>query len=295
MISSEARSRVQPPLALKAYDTEELADVYFFRPVGAVITRAAHAGRFTPNQVTVLAGVVGTIAGLLLYNEDLGLFAFGLLILHGLFDSADGQLARLTGRTNEGGFFLDGVSDYFTDAAICLGIAAGIVHRGGSSSIIGWALLANVCLGIQAMLYVYHRAAYSLVVGKGVASGDDLPAARAGSLTALRTGYALLRQCIIGGQMEIARLLRSRTGGGQVREDDRLEYARHFYWPKRGWNVLGANTRFYAIGILALLHRLDLFFVFVLIPMNAAAFSLWLWQDWSDRRFRVSLANRVSP
>jgi len=53
----------------------------------------------------------------------------------------------------------------------------------------------------------------------------------------------------------------------------------------RGWNVLGDNTRFYAIGVLAALGRPDWFFMFVLVPMNAAFAALWLWQARADRRF----------
>jgi len=53
----------------------------------------------------------------------------------------------------------------------------------------------------------------------------------------------------------------------------------------RGWNVLGDNTRFYAIGVLAAIGRPDWFFTFVLIPMNAAFAALWLWQLRADRRF----------
>ena len=295
VILPEARSEVEQSLAFKTYDTEELADVYFFRPLGAIIARAALACRSTPNQVTFLAGVVGSVAGLLLYNERLGLCAFGLLILHGVIDSADGQLARMTGHTTEVGFFFDGLSDYCTDAAICVGIAVGILHRRGSSSIIAWALLANLCIGIQAMIYVCHRIAYSSVVAKGVVAENDLPPVRTGLIGWLRAGYLLLQRCLISGQVEIARVLHDRAIGSKVSDADRVQYAHYFYWPKRGWNLLGANTRFYAIGVLAWMHRLDLYFVFILVPMNVAALTLWLWQRRADRRFLASLASRISP
>lgn len=294
MILPEARRGVEPLHALETYDTEELADAYFFRPLGLAITRAALACRLTPNQITLLAGIVGTVAGLLLYDQRLGLFAFGLLILHGVIDSADGQLARLTGQMTETGFFLDGVSDYCTDTAICLGIAAGILHRGGSGSIIAWAVLAILCIGIQAMLYVFYRMAYASVVAKGVTSENDLPSARGGSIGWLRTGYFILRQRLISGQGEMARRLRDRAIGSTVRDDDRTDYARCFYWPKRGWNLLGANTRFYAIGVLAWMHRLDLYFFFILVLMNVAALILWLWQRRTEHRFLAILSSPAS-
>ena len=57
----------------------------------------------------------------------------------------------------------------------------------------------------------------------------------------------------------------------------------------RGWNLLGDNTRFYAIGVLVCLHRTELFFAFVLLPMNLAFIALWLWQRSADRKFLAGL------
>src|ERR1035437_2392089 len=92
---------LQQALAFKAYEIEELADVYFFRPLGAVIAHAARTVGLTPTHLTVVGGAIGVVGGVLLYDERLGLVAFALLILHGIFDSSDGQLARLTGRSTE--------------------------------------------------------------------------------------------------------------------------------------------------------------------------------------------------
>ena len=57
----------------------------------------------------------------------------------------------------------------------------------------------------------------------------------------------------------------------------------------RGWNFLGDNTRFYAIGLLACFHRIDLYFAFILLPMNLAFIALWLWQRRADQRFLATL------
>ena len=60
-------------LAYKAYEIEELADVYFFRPLGARVARAADAAGLSPTQVTLVGAAVGVVAGLLLYDGRLGL------------------------------------------------------------------------------------------------------------------------------------------------------------------------------------------------------------------------------
>ena len=77
----------------------------------------------------------------------------------------------------------------------------------------------------------------------------------------------------------------ARAHDGVVSDADRASYRTCFYWPVRGWNFLGDNTRFYAVGVLAWIHHLEWFFAFVLVPMNLAMAALWLWQRRADRRF----------
>jgi hypothetical protein len=51
--------------------------------------------------VIVFGPLVGIAGGAMLYDERLGLYAFALLITHGIIDSADGQFARMTGRVTQ--------------------------------------------------------------------------------------------------------------------------------------------------------------------------------------------------
>ncbi len=115
MIPTRSGSARVQALAFKAYEIEELADVWFFRPLGAVVARAAAALGLTPIQVTVAGGLVGMVAGALLYDESLAFAAFALLIVHSVIDSADGQLARMTGQVSELGRLLDGDGLHWLD------------------------------------------------------------------------------------------------------------------------------------------------------------------------------------
>jgi len=271
-------------LAFKAYEIEELADVYFFRPLGAIIARGGRALGLTPIQLTIAGTVVGVAGGLLLYDERLGLIAFALLIVYGIADSADGQLARMTGQVSELGRVLDGVGGYVAHVAIYLPIATGVIHRGGSNSIFLWMFLAGLANAMQAQMYDYHRTAYATVVAEGRAPDND-PAKVPSWVRWLFRGYLMMQRCLIGCHAEVETAIASRSVGGRVREEDRAKYRQCFYRPVRGWNLLGDNTRFYAIGVLACLHRIDLFFAFILLPMNLALLALWFWQRNADRRF----------
>jgi CDP-alcohol phosphatidyltransferase-like enzyme len=275
-------------LAFKAVEIEELADVYFFRPAGALIARGARSIDMSPAGVTIVGALVGIAGGALLYDERLGLLAFAVLILHGIIDSADGQLARMTGRVTDLGRVLDAAGGYVTHVAIFLAIGATLLHRGSSASILIWMVLAGIATAVHAQMYVYHRDAYIAVVTKGLAPGAP-PTNFPPLIGWVFRAYLRVQRWFVGPHAKVEEALAARSTAGRVREEDRVRYREIFYPPVRGWNFLGDNTRFFAIGVLVCLHRIDLFFAFILVLMNLAFIVLWLWQRSADHRFLASL------
>ena len=286
--SRDGQSPFMRSLAFKAVEIEELTDIFFFRPCGWIIARGARVVRITPTLLSLLGALVGAAGGALLYDENPGLLAFLLIILSEIVDSADGQLARMTGQVTELGRVFDGLGDYVRRGAIYIAIAAGIIHRGGSSSILLWMLLAGISNALQSQMYDYHRTAYVTVVRDGRAPGQD-----AGKVPSwvrwLYAGYLTMQRWLIGQHAEVEAALGSRSVAGQVREEDRGRYRECFYRPVRGWNILGSNTGLYALGLLIWLHRVDLFIFFMLVPMNLALIALWFWQRRADRKFLAAL------
>jgi CDP-alcohol phosphatidyltransferase len=276
-------------LAFKALEIEELADVYFFRPLGFVAARLAAALRTTPTQVTILSTVVGVAGGLLLCNQRFALLGFALLIVYSILDSADGQLARLTGRVTELGRVLDGVGGYITHAAIYIGIIAGLLQNGETGKTLVWAALAAISNAAQAQMYEFHRHHYATIVVQGLVLQDDPAKIDSGWIKWLYRLYLALQSSLNGLHMNVEAVISARSNAGVVDPQDRIRYRECFYAPVRGWNLLGDNTRFYAIGVLVCLRRIDLFFAFILVPMNLALVALWLWQRSADRRFLASL------
>ena len=285
----DGQSVLAQGLAFKALEIEELSDVYFFRRFGSIIARGGRTLRMTPIHLTLVAMLTGIAGGALLYSERLGWLAFALLILYGIVDSADGQLARMTGQVTELGRVLDGVSGHLTHVAIYLAISGGVIQRGGSSSILIWTLLAAISNAMQAQMYDYHRTDYATVVTEGRAPGHEAAQVKSLWLRWLYRCYLMGQRLLIGLHAEVDHALATRSRAGVVREDDRTRYREYFFWPVRGWNLLGDNTRFYAIGVLLCFHRIDLFFAFILVPMNLSLIAVWFWQRSADRRFLASL------
>lgn len=134
--------------SLKSMDTEEWLDLVFYRPLGYKWAVLFEKLGVSPNAVTIASIFLGVGAGLLFYVQDfwwnlLGVF---FLVWANTYDSADGQLARMTGKKSELGRILDGLSGdlwfltiYFAIAfrlmpewsfwIFLLGLAAGACHR----------------------------------------------------------------------------------------------------------------------------------------------------------------------
>ena len=266
-------------LAFKAYEIEELADVYFFRPLGMVLARGALALQLTPTEVTIVAAVTGMTGGALLYDQRVAIVGFALLIAHAVLDSSDGQLARMTGQTSELGRVLDGVSGYLTHAAIYGAIVASAFRRGIDAWTIGLALAAAAANVAHSQMYDYHRSAYIACVIDGMTRGERL------HRRAMLSAYETMQAWFAGSHRDVEAAIATRAPAGMVDEQDRARYRDTFYRVVRGWNLLGDNTRFYAVGVLAWVHRIDVFPLVVLVPMNAAFIALSLWQRRADRRF----------
>jgi phosphatidylglycerophosphate synthase len=279
-------------LAYKAYEIEELVDVYFYRRVGYLIARAARVLRLSPNAVSVIAAIVGVAGGALLASPALAPAGVGLLILHGAIDSADGQLARMTGQVSEFGRVLDGISGYVTHVAVYLAIVALIVRQGGPVWMFGLLVVAGICTAIQAQMYDYHRTAYAAFAIKGLVPPDASAYRIRGWLGRLVAVYVASQRALLGRHGEVERTIASRADGDVVRHDDRERYRRCFYWPVRGWNVLGDNVRRFALAAFVLLHHVEWFIVFTLVPMNLILVGLWLLQRRADRRFLAAAGSR---
>jgi phosphatidylglycerophosphate synthase len=275
-------------LAFKAYEIEELADVYFFRPCGLVFAYAARALRLTPTTVTLVGAAVGIAGGVLLADSRLALAGFALIVLHSILDSSDGQLARMTGQTSEFGRLLDGVGGYAVYIAIYVALLATAFAHGADGWVIAVAIAAAVSNIAHAQMYDYHRESYIRCAIRGVAASAE-PEESSSTHAAIIRLYESMQRRLCGTHHRVERAISERSVGGSVRAEDRERYRASFYRSVRAWNLMGDNTRFYAIGVLAWMGRLDWFFAFLLLPMNAAFVALWLYQARADRRFLAGL------
>lgn len=96
----------------------------------------------------------------------------GLFVVSMLLDRADGDLARLTGRTSPGGHVFDLVTDSLCNSLIFVGLAIGLV----GSDLGWWAILLGALAGggVAAVLFLVLRV--EAAEGQGAAGSPSVGA-----------------------------------------------------------------------------------------------------------------------
>lgn len=150
--------------SLKSMDTEEHIDLAFYRPIGFMWARLAARFGVSPNAITIAAIFLGIGAGILFYFPELRLNVIGMLLLvwANSFDSADGQLARLTKQYSRIGRILDGLCGDFWFVTIYLAIVFREIDFSpffGDHPWVIWcmACVTGICHTKQAAMADYYR------------------------------------------------------------------------------------------------------------------------------------------
>lgn len=165
--------------SLKSMDTEEHIDLAFYRPIGFAWACLFRSLGISPNAVTIASIFIGIAAGICFYPTNLWINLIGifLLIWANSYDSADGQLARLTGKYSPLGRILDGMAGdmWFITiyTAICLRTVRTVPFFEEHTWVI-WVMgaLAGACHVLQAAVADRYRQ-FHLFFLKG-AKGSEL-------------------------------------------------------------------------------------------------------------------------
>ena len=143
---------------LKHPDTEETLDLWFYRPVGFRCALVAERWGWHPNAITVLSILFGVACGVCCYPADVRINMLGILLLvvADIGDSADGQLARLTGKYSRLGRILDGAAGDLWFISIYVALCLRLTPQWGA-----WiwllAVAAGACHSVQCAMADYYR------------------------------------------------------------------------------------------------------------------------------------------
>ena len=140
---------------------------YFARPISISLSRRLAPHGVTPNQMTIVSGLIGLAAAPFFLSATPAIQVIGglLFVAHSVLDGCDGELARLTFRESRLGGLLDFFSDNLVHVAIFACMAVGWSLAEGAS----WPLI----LGASAVLGTAGSAGavYWLTLRKKTAAG----------------------------------------------------------------------------------------------------------------------------
>lgn len=275
--------------SLKSMDTEEHIDLAFYRPIGYAWACLAKKLGVTPNAITIASIFLGLGAGVLFYFPELWLNVIGMLLLvwANSFDSADGQLARMTHQYSRLGRILDGLSGDFWFAAIYVAIC---LRENVTSEFfmahhwVIWvmAVVTGLCHAKQAAMADYYRQ-FHLYFLKGD-EGSELETAftlkrQLASLSwkknfwkkltlSTYTNYTLQQEATAPAMQRLRRELAKRFPDGKIPSKFREDFRRKSLPLMKYTNILSFNWRTIALFTSLFLTMPWLYFAFELTVLN---------------------------
>lgn len=280
--------------SLKSMDTEETFDLIFYRPLGYMWARLAKFLHITPNAITITSIFIGVAAGICFYYDNIwiNVGACLLLMLADSLDSADGQLARMTGQYSRIGRILDGVSGDLWFIAIYFAICFRENVTSDFFMAHKWviwvmAVVTGICHATQAAMADYYRQ-FHLYFLKGE-EGSELDSADqlrkkfrsmkwrskdwfSKLVLAFYLNYTSSQESRTSDMQSLRRLLKRRYG--ETAPQSFRDRFRELSKPLMKYtNILSFNTRCFALFAAVLIFRMPwLYFAFELTVLNGILF-----------------------
>ena len=297
---------------LKSMDTEETFDLIFYRPIGYAWACLAKKLGVTPNAITIASIFLGVGAGIMFYFNDIWLNVIGILLLvwANSFDSADGQLARMTKQYSRIGRILDGLSGDLWFFSIYFAICFRTNATSDFFSPMPWliwtiAIIAGICHAQQAAMADYYRN-FHLYFLKGEEGSElDSSAQLKEKLSQLSWGKNFFQKLTLTfytnytvGQerltpwMQCLRKAMAQKWNGNVPSQEFRDAFRAKSLPMMKYtNMLSFNTRTFALFASILIGMPWLYFAFELTVLNIMLIYMLCCHERFCKRFTKELEN----
>ena len=294
--------------SIKSPDTEEKLDLILYRPFGFLIAKIAQSLKMTPSMLSLLGLYSGLQASyyFLHFENNLAMFLAGFyLVLSGIFDSADGQLARISNQSTKMGLILDGICDSVVTIAIYIACVWPLLLKQNYIFVIiaFGALYFHSCQ--CAILDFYHREYLYFGYGKinddvywnpslsdGLRNIDQSSTRKEKILNKLRFGW-IRKQHFFTNRSDVQRLaMKNLILNSTIIQRERFMevYKRHNLWLLPLWRLIGVNAHTVLILVFMFFHRFDLYLIyFDLIIFNLIIFILGKIQKSSDEKMFIDL------
>lgn len=288
MAETSNKQKVSYKDTLKSMDTEETFDLIFYRPIGYAWACLAKKLGITPNAITIASIFIGVGAGIMFYFNDIWMNVIGifLLIWANSFDSADGQLARMTKQYSRIGRILDGLCGDLWFLSIYFAICFRTNATNDFFSPMPWliwtiAIIAGLFHAQQASMADYYRN-FHLYFLKGEEGSElDSSAQLKEKLSQLSwsknfiqkivlffyTNYTINQERLTPWMQRLRKAMAQKWNGVPSQEFRDAFRAKSLPMMKYT-NMLSFNTRTFALFAALLIQMPWLYFVFELTVLN---------------------------
>lgn len=296
--------------SLKSMDTEETFDLIFYRPIGYAWACLAKKIGITPNAITIASIFLGVGAGVMFYFNDMWLNVVGMLLLiwANSFDSADGQLARMTKQYSRIGRILDGVSGDLWFAAIYFAICFRTNATSEFFTPMPWliwtiAVVAGLCHAQQAAMADYYRN-FHLYFLKGE-EGSELDSStqlkeRLAQLSwgknfwqkltlSFYTNYTVGQERLTPAMQRLRKAMTAKWNGNVPSQEFRDAFRAKSLPMMKYTNMLSFNTRTFALFAAIFAQMPWLYFAFELTVLNIMLVYMLCCHERFCRRFTKEL------
>lgn len=306
--------------SLKSMDTEENIDLFFYRPLGFLWAKLFARLGVTPNWVTIASIILGVSGGILLYFGEarlrwLNYVGIFLIVWANTYDSADGQLARLTKQYSRLGRILDGVSGDLWFIAIYIALVFRELHFGdkmtgdyfASHQWLIWtmAIIAGLCHAKQAAIADYYRQFHLYFLkGKDGSELDRTSQLReefnmvswSGSFFKKITmfvyfGYTAQQEAITPRMQALRRKLKELFGDDVAPPTFRDDFRQASLPMMKYTNMLSFNTRTIAMFISVIIQIPWLYFMFEIFVLTVMMLYMIVCHERFCKRFTQELSD----
>lgn len=290
--------------SLKNYESEELTDLYIFRPLGHLVVKAIYHTNLTPNQISLLSVISSLIAGIL-YAVGMKwswIAAACFYFFYCVLDCVDGQIARLKGTGTKTGRIVDGVADYAAHFVLYIGLIVAMIRMKASyplpflpeSDIRGWIWILAAALTVMshAMLLDHHRNLFiAASKGKNDWEEDEIDIFSQEYDRLKKAGTGLFERTIIRAYLGYTKmfLFFQRKPAETKKKSKKPIYVPEDYYRKhklsvRLWGLIGGSTNILIFSVMSAIFEMQAYLWFTVFATNIYAIGLMIYQQYVNSK-----------
>lgn len=288
---------------LKSREVEDPVNLWLHRPLAYAFCRLVYRTSITPNQITLLAILLGLLASVcwVVGTERAMVWGGALLWSSAIMDGADGILARARNIQSAFGRALDGSADWIVGLSSVLACVYHLYQTGTQSFILWLAIPTALLTVLQFNLFDFYKEAHLHLTrqerrreGHNIEEVERLCASDEVRTAAwyirwsmvLYADYTRLQNRIIDFTNPNAHRLLTSTARTPRAAD---VYRKENRGAMQCWKALSTAPHAYLFAIFGMLDRLDLYILFRLSVMSAIMLIAFALQHSATERTLVQI------